>query len=128
MRLGYVRLLAREFDEMLVFYRDTLDLPLSAPIQQNAYAEFAVGAGTRLSLNRAAILERALPAAARGAGDRFVLVFEAADVDAAVDALRGRGAVLLTDAEDRPLWGVRTAHLRDPAGNLVEIDQRLAER
>jgi catechol 2,3-dioxygenase-like lactoylglutathione lyase family enzyme len=28
---------------------------------------------------------------------------------------------------DRPEWGIRTAHFRDPDGNLIEINQPLKE-
>lgn len=36
------------------------------------------------------------------------------------------GVELATPATDRPDWGIRTAHFRDPAGNLIEIKQRLS--
>ena len=38
----------------------------------------------------------------------------------------GRGARPVAPPVDRPAWGIRTAHYRDPDGNLVEINKPLA--
>jgi hypothetical protein len=35
--------------------------------------------------------------------------------------LRGRGAEP-GEIVDRPDWGIRFVHLRDPAGNLIEVN------
>ena len=42
-----------------------------------------------------------------------------------VERLKGSGTAFLTDPHDRPDWGIRVAHLRDPDGNLVELSRRL---
>jgi hypothetical protein len=44
------------------------------------------------------------------------------DLDATVKKLRERGAQFVTEPKDQPNWGIRTAHLRDPDGNLIEIN------
>jgi catechol 2,3-dioxygenase-like lactoylglutathione lyase family enzyme len=54
-----------------------------------------------------------------------VLVFGTDDVDAAAERLRGLGVRLETDPLDRSEWGVRTLHLRDPDGHLVELNSPL---
>jgi predicted enzyme related to lactoylglutathione lyase len=55
--------------------------------------------------------------------DAVVLVFRVRDVDAVADLCVRHGASLVTPARDLPDWGptMRAAHLRDPDGNLVEL-------
>jgi catechol 2,3-dioxygenase-like lactoylglutathione lyase family enzyme len=125
-RLSYVRLGVARFAETVAFYRDVTGLALLAGSVQGGYAEFDVGSATRLSINDRRFLERAVspPAADRGR-DATVLVFQVPDVDAEAARLRAAGCRLLTEPRDRPLWGVRTAHVRDPDGNLVEVNRPL---
>ena len=55
-----------------------------------------------------------------GRGDGGVLVVvPVPDVDATVAALPDRS--LVAEPADRPGWGLRSAYLRDPEGNLVEV-------
>jgi len=56
-----------------------------------------------------------------------MLIFEAPDLESTVAVLKARGALFVTDIEDRPGWGIRTAHLRDPDGTLIEINSPLPE-
>ena len=56
-----------------------------------------------------------------------MLVFEAADLDSTVEALKARGVHFVAELQDRPDWGIRTAHLRDPEGNLIELNSPLPE-
>jgi predicted enzyme related to lactoylglutathione lyase len=53
--------------------------------------------------------------------DRLVLVLAVDDVDRFAGELTANGVKLLSPPEDRPDWGIRTAHFRDPEGNLVEM-------
>jgi predicted enzyme related to lactoylglutathione lyase len=52
-----------------------------------------------------------------------MLVMRVADVDKALATCVAHGGVLVTPATDRPEWGptLRTAHLRDPEGYLIEL-------
>jgi predicted enzyme related to lactoylglutathione lyase len=59
--------------------------------------------------------------------DRAMLIFEAADLNSTVETLKARGVELVADLQDRPDWGIRTAHLRDPEGNLIELNSPLPE-
>jgi lactoylglutathione lyase len=119
-RLVHVRLLPQRFDETLRFYRDTLRLP---------YVSFDAGPGIRLALYRrdamaAAVGAEELPADP-GGQDRAALIFEVDSVDASFELLRDRGVPFATEPHDRPDWGIRVAHLRDPDGALIELSQRL---
>ncbi len=59
--------------------------------------------------------------------ERAMLVFEAADLDSTVETLKARGVRFVADLAERPDWGIRTAHLRDPEGNLIELNSPLPE-
>lgn len=56
---------------------------------------------------------------------RSALVLEVDDVDAVAARLRRKGVRLLRPPTDRPEWQLRTLHLRDPDGYLIEIERRL---
>ena len=53
--------------------------------------------------------------------DRVALIFEVKDVDATYNHLKKQGLKFVTKPTDRPAWGLRTSHLRDPDGNLIEL-------
>jgi catechol 2,3-dioxygenase-like lactoylglutathione lyase family enzyme len=58
--------------------------------------------------------------------DRASLVFHLQDpaaLDEAFALCAGAGAAVVAEAQDRPQWGatLRAAHLRDPDGNLLEL-------
>jgi len=57
--------------------------------------------------------------------DKVALTFEVPDVDAAYKALRARGIEFVTEPHDQETWVLRVAHLRDPEGNLIEINAPL---
>jgi predicted enzyme related to lactoylglutathione lyase len=52
-----------------------------------------------------------------------MFVCRVADVDAGQALCLRHGGTLVAGAADRPEWGpgLRTAHLRDPEGNLIEL-------
>lgn len=127
MKLANTRLLVKDFKTSFLFYRDVLGLSPSFGDENDVYTEFQTG-GALLAL-----FQGSLMAAATGGDqpttdgrDKSVLVFEVADVDEAVGQLEAKGVVFQTRPEDRPDWGIRTAHLRDPEGNLVEVYSPLA--
>jgi predicted enzyme related to lactoylglutathione lyase len=59
----------------------------------------------------------------RAGGDGSLLCFRVADVDAAQQVCVAAGATVVQTAADVPEWGedTRIALLRDPDGNLVEL-------
>ena len=64
----------------------------------------------------------------KSASDAVVLVLASDNVDADVERLRAIGVPVVTEPADRPDWGIRTAHFRDPSGNLIEIYTALEVR
>jgi len=53
--------------------------------------------------------------------DRVALIFHVDDVDEVHRWLRDKGVTFINAPTDRPDWGIRAAHFRDPDGNLLEI-------
>jgi len=128
MHLSYVRVLVDDFPSAFRFYRDTMGFDVLWGDENNVYAEFQVSPQTRLAVTARRVMA-AIPGVSASSGgsnpERFMLVFEVDDVDGRVAALKGRGVKFISDPVDRPEWTVRTAHLRDPEGNLIEINTPL---
>lgn len=131
MKLTHVRLLVNDFDTCFRFYRDVMGFEVQWGAEGSGYADFR-GRGEAM----VALFSRQGVAATLGIGelppeagcqDRAMLVFEAADLDSTVEALIARGADFVAGLQDRPDWGIRTAHLRDPEGNLIELNSPLLQ-
>lgn len=121
----YERLLVNEFGASFRFYRDVMGFtPTYGDENDGAYAEFDTGSPAL------AIFRRDLMPgieASSGPNDCHTLIFQVEDVDAAARDLATKGVVFLHQPEDRPEWGIRTAHFRDPDGNLLEINAPIAK-
>lgn len=52
---------------------------------------------------------------------RTALVLEAADVNSVAKELERQNIPLIRGPTDRPAWQLRTIHLQDPDGYLIEI-------
>jgi len=122
--LDYVVLIVSDLDRSLSFYTGTLGLQLQHRAER--YAQMKAGT-TRLSLYTrdamAATLGTAIDAPSTG-GPAFELGFKVADCDAAFAELVAAGAPAVVAPTTRP-WGQRTAYVRDPDGNLIELAQDL---
>lgn len=125
MQLYSLRLLVEDFDACFRFYKDLIGLELVWGEEGGRYADFKAGNGTFVALFQRELMAAAVGAAdlpaSTPAQDRTVLVFEVDDLDDTVARLRGQGAAFVTDVQDHPEWGIRTTHLRDPDGNLIEL-------
>lgn len=131
MRLDNVCLLVTKFDECLRFYRDILGLELAWGEEGGRYASFATENGQGISLYRRELMAEVvhttdLPEHVE-VQDRFACVIEVANLEQTVEEIERRGGSFITPIHDRPEWGIRVAHLRDPDGNLIELYTNLAK-
>ncbi len=127
-KFAYTRLLVSNFKACFVFYRDVMGFQPTFGSENDVYADFNTGEVTlalfdRLEMSKA-IGTTQLPAEAE-AQDKIALIFSVQDVDATWQELKQWGVSLSTGPADRPDWGMRSAYIRDPAGNLIEIYQPL---
>lgn len=125
-QLNNPRLLVLDFQAAWRFYTQTIGLGTVTGDGSPPYGE--VGDDHRFVglFLRSAMDDLIGPAKARPASDdRISLVFEVPDVDAVHARLMSTGVPFVQPPTDRKEWGLRTAHLRDPDGNLVELYTRL---
>ncbi len=126
MRLTHVRLLVDDFETSVAFYRDVAGFEILLEAG-GFYTELDAG-GVRLGIYRRSMMADVVgDPGARGAGaaDRVLLALRVDDVDAAQREMQERGATFVTDAHDQKAWEIRVAHLRDPDGNLIELNAPL---
>jgi lactoylglutathione lyase len=128
MRLTHIRLLVDDYPACFRFYRDVMGFPIAWGDENGPYADFKAGDAMLALYDRRLMAEAVggadLPFSAE-AMDRYALTFAVESVDRVCDELRGKDVPLETEPQDRPVWGVRTAHVRDPDGNLIEINTEL---
>ncbi|MFG1806746.1 VOC family protein [Streptomyces sp. NPDC049040] len=120
------RLLADDFAAAFRFYDAVLPELVGARLArgtaQGPYASWDVGAQGALALiARDAVT--ALTGGTPAAGDRGMLVSRVADVAAGYALCLRHGGQPVAEPAARPEWGptMRTAHVRDPDGNLWEL-------
>ncbi|MFF0458329.1 VOC family protein [Nocardia africana] len=143
MHLTQIRLIVSEFDRCVAFYRDVLGLTPQTDDPRPPYAAFKPELGSTLALHERANLAAALgdtlrsEAGPRSLSDRDVVPLPPADaamvslrvddLDAYLAEITARGA----EIPGKPVeydGRLRCAYLRDPEGNLIELQQWLATR
>ncbi|MFF5175660.1 VOC family protein [Micromonospora sp. NPDC000089] len=112
----HARVVADDFPRTVRFYAGLLGADPERLVPEFEYASFDQGGETVLAILGRRAAEAAVPV---GTGGGVMLVLPVSDVDELV-AGQPADAVVAAPA-DRPGWGVRSAYLRDPEGNLVEV-------
>lgn len=124
--LTHVRLLVEAYQDCFRFYRDTLGFEPTFGDVHSGYADFDAG-GVSLALFDAREMIEALgtdPNADRGRDDA-ALVLAVEDVDRVWTDLEPADCTRVAPPTDRPEWGLRTIHVRDPDGSLLECYEPL---
>jgi lactoylglutathione lyase len=131
MRLSHIRLLTNQFPEMFRFYRDALDLRVRWGDEDGAYADLDTGTGVDIAIFSRERIAQMVGTETQpefsGAQDRVMLIVAVDDVDFRANRLIEHGAALVNPPADQPDHGIRSAHLRDPDGNLIEINSELPQ-
>jgi catechol 2,3-dioxygenase-like lactoylglutathione lyase family enzyme len=119
-----VRLLTDDLDRMLAYYGDVLGLEVT--LDASVYYELRSGNAV-LALFRRDLMGQMIGAELPppGPSDAAVVTFAVDDVDEAARSLRDKGAELVSGPKDYEAAFLRVAHLRDPDGNLIEINAPL---
>ncbi|GAC1406113.1 MAG: VOC family protein [Chloroflexota bacterium] len=127
----HTRLLVADFDRCFHFYNDVLGFTVRFGSQEQHYVHFAIPGGGEMGLYPRTMMADVVGTANlpedAPSEDRFTLILDVDDVDSEVERLKGCGVALVTEVQDRPLWRERTAHMRDPDGNLIEIKSTLQQ-
>jgi lactoylglutathione lyase len=107
-----------------------LDLQPVYGAEDGTYADFAAGS-VSIALFDKNEMSQALGTTGKAihadSQDGVCLVFGVENVDTTCRRLFDHGVRLLVGPTNHPEWGIRTAHFRDPAGNLIEINQPLSQ-
>lgn len=126
MIMSHTRLLVTNYSECFRFYRDVLEFPVLWGEENGTYADFRVGNHKLALFLREPMAEDIgadQPTPRMEGQDLICLVFAVEDVDKAYHSLVKKGVLPLNEPHDRKDWGIRAFHLRDPDGNLVEINR-----
>jgi catechol 2,3-dioxygenase-like lactoylglutathione lyase family enzyme len=128
MDFNHIRVLVTDFARSFHFYADELGLPVEEGDPEGVYASFTTPSA------HISIYPRSWMAAAVGAPDTkpdtptpdaVVLALDVESVDGTFERLSGQGVSFLNEPHDRPDWGIRVVHLRDPDGLLIELNETL---
>lgn len=122
----HTRLLVDSFGECFHFYRDVLGFEVTFGDAEGGYADFRTGETTLALFDRSAMDEAVGNEPDRDADepDSVSLIFRVDSVDEAFERL-SPAVDIVAEPTDRPEWGIRTAHFRDPDGTLIEINRHL---
>ncbi|GAA2707839.1 MULTISPECIES: VOC family protein [Streptomyces] len=129
MELAQIRLLVSDFAGCYRFYRDVLGLKPQFEAEEGPYAKFTPdGGGAGIALQDRTQMAQVLgDLAPAPTGYRSLVVLRVDDIGRSCKDIAARGAELVhgpAPMTDR----MRVAHLMDPEGNLVELQEWLVLR
>ena len=120
-------------DASLAFYRDTLGFEVRNDVGYGGMRWITVGPigqpGTSIVLHPPAADpgitddERRTIAEMMAKGSYAAIILATDDLDGVFERVAASGADVVEEPTEQP-WGVRDCAFRDPAGNLVRINQR----
>ncbi len=122
-QISVVVLFVSDLERSLRFYRDTLGVPVKFSDEASVGCDFGDVLLILLTLDggRDLLTDEAI-ADPRPQGVVAQLVSFVDDLDGLYAELRAKGVEFVREPIDRP-WGLRTAHFKDPDGNIWEIAQ-----
>jgi catechol 2,3-dioxygenase-like lactoylglutathione lyase family enzyme len=129
--LSTVHILVDDPDAALGFYRDGLGLSVRSEVAQEGFRWIVLGSDDQPDIQIVLSQPHAgrsqedgdALAALLAKGELRVVHFRSDDLDATFARILGApGVEVLEEPASQP-WGARDAAVRDPAGNLVRIEQ-----
>jgi catechol 2,3-dioxygenase-like lactoylglutathione lyase family enzyme len=128
MDFTHIRVLVTDFARSFRFYADELGLPVESGDPDGVYASFTTRSA-HISIYPRSWMAAAVGAPetppATSAPDAAALILAVESVDDTFLRLGARGVSFLNEPHDRPDWGIRVLHLRDPDGLLIELNEPL---
>jgi catechol 2,3-dioxygenase-like lactoylglutathione lyase family enzyme len=124
MKLDNIRLLVKNFAECYNFYRDIIGLKPAYGNEHEAYASFVTEEGFSIGLFKQELQYMAMDITLevnKQDNQHAILVFEVQDVRKKVEELKKIKVPIIHDVVDMPAWGLTTAHIADPDGNIIEV-------
>jgi catechol 2,3-dioxygenase-like lactoylglutathione lyase family enzyme len=122
--------LVHDPDQALAFYRDALGLELRSDVAREDFRWLTVGAPSQPGVaicvtnylngspaDNDAVAELVAKGALNG------VHFASDDLDGTFDKVSAAGAEIVQEPTEQP-WGTRDFAVRDPAGNMIRIQQR----
>ena len=130
LKLTHIRLLVSDYQACYQFYKNILELPVIWGDEHSGYVEFECGDIMLSLFSRQTMADTintgSLPHHAP-CQDQVALIMYVSNIDQCYEDLIEQGILFVTEPQDRIEWGIRTAHFRDPDGNLIEINTPLEE-
>ena len=119
-------------DESLAFYRDTLGFEVRNDVGYQGMRWITVGPADQPETSIVLFPPQATPgitddeqrtiAEMMAKGTFATLLLATDDLDSTFDRLQARGAEIVQEPADQP-YGVRDSAVRDPAGNMIRIQE-----
>jgi uncharacterized glyoxalase superfamily protein PhnB len=119
-------------DAALAFYRDTLDFEIRNDVGYGGMRWITVGPagqpGVSIVLHPPAADpgitddERRTITEMMAKGTYATIILATSDLDGAFERIQASGAEIVQEPTDQP-WGIRDFALRDPAGNMIRINE-----
>jgi catechol 2,3-dioxygenase-like lactoylglutathione lyase family enzyme len=116
-------------DLALAFYRDALGLELRNDVAREDFRWITVGAASQPGVEivltnyvNGSPADGDVLATLLAKGALNGVHFHSDDLDATFEKVRASGAEIVQEPAEQP-WGVRDCAVRDPAGNLIRIQE-----
>ena len=129
----YTRLHVQNYLDCKLFYQDVLGLEVSLVNDAEEYAEIDVGTTKITILNRARLKDYidSIESVTYDYDDaKIILTFAVPDLNEAISQLKAKGVEIFSSpwqfSDDGLMGGVLSAGIRDPDGNIIELEQILS--
>jgi catechol 2,3-dioxygenase-like lactoylglutathione lyase family enzyme len=130
--ISQVTILVDDPDAALAFYRDTLGLTVQKEVAQGGYRWITLVSENQPDIGIVLMQPHAgrsqedgdAVAALLAKGEFNPIHLSLDDLDGSFDKIAGAPGVEVLQEPADQFWGVRDAAVRDPAGNMIRIEQR----